>query len=430
VAPCFRHDLPDTVSRAGGLEDVVGTLGDVDYDAEGAGADDGHGGGAPPAELVLLPPVAGDRVQMHAAVEGGQNTEEDTRDTTNPQASVNGGAVVASTGDHLAQGCVPFSRVVSGGRPGDTIAAHWAAAAAAVFPYRGLQGMSPAERDLAVGLRLGGIAAKLIVDGAAAEDFTRWIHTLDAHLPGEWGQINHSRYFVEKYGDCLLRAVHEFQLAHLQCDVRALKIPSDYVRCIDGFTPHIGESLLIHVILSLGPPEPFPLKWVVLDLTPQSLQAAPEVRREVGRVTPNAVLGFHTASKTVDKLHTTENRCGLGIASRALRYAGNCGDGAVEGPYGLGVGEVSAIRSGLPSGKGWGSLDGGHAVDKAGSFADTREKRPDGFVNQFHRTLRGIRAMFGFGAGRTVARSTAQRFGMSWRAPLAPHSDATRMVFL
>ena len=141
-------------------------------------------------------------------------------------------------------------------------------------------------------------------------------------------------------------------------------VPSDYVRIIDGFAPRIGESLLIHVIVSLGAPEAFPLKWVLLDLTPQSMQASAAVQCEFGRPGTTDVLGYHGAVKTVDKLHTTENRCGLERADRALRYVVYCGDGAVEGPYGLGIREASAVRSGLPPHKGWGSLDGFHAVDK------------------------------------------------------------------
>ena len=321
-----------------------------------------------------------------------------------------------------------MAHVLLGTHDRESLYVHWAAAAAVASPYQGLGAMPPAERELAVGLRLCGLAAKLLTDGAGLDDFARWLHVLDAHLPGEWGNINHSKYFVDRYGDCLLQALHEYQLAHLQTQVRALRIPSDYARSIDGFTPRMGESLLIHVILSLGAAETFPFKWVLLDLTPQSLQASADVRGEFGRPLATDVLGYHGAVKTVDKLHTTENRCGLERADRALRYAVTCGDGAVEGPYGLGIGEASAIRSGLSPRKGWGSLDGFHAVDKGGAAADSREKRGDGLVTQFHKALRGIRANFAFGNGRTVARSTARRFQMSWRSPLAPHSDSTRAV--
>ena len=204
-------------------------------------------------------------------------------------------------------------------------------------------------------------------------------------------------------------------------------VPSD-VRIIDGFTPRIGESLLIHVIVSLGAPEAFPLKWVLVDLTPQSMQASAAVQCEFGRPGTTDVLGYHGAVKTVDKLHTTENRCGLERADRALRYAVNCGDGAVEGPYGLGIGEASAVRSGLPPHKGWGSLDGFHAVDKGGAVADSCEKGGKGLVTQFHSSLSGIRSNFAFGNCRTVAQSMAKRFQMPWRSPLAPHSDGTRTV--
>ena len=73
----------------------------------------------------------------------------------------------------------------------DNLYEHWAAAAAVSSPYQGLGSLSLAERELAVGLRLCGFAAKLFTDGTGFDDFARWMHVLDAHLLGELGQINH-----------------------------------------------------------------------------------------------------------------------------------------------------------------------------------------------------------------------------------------------
>jgi len=329
-------------------------------------------------------------------------------------------------GEPESQGEVLLARVASLSR--SKLQAIWTAAAAKPQPYEGLSRIDPTERGIVVGLRLAGLAAKLITDGGSLWDFPKWVNLLDSHLPGEWGQLNHSRWFAEKFGDCLLQSVHELQVMHLHASLRALRVPSDFARCIDGLTPQLGESLLIHIVLSLGADDRFPLKWTLLDVTPQGYEGTSAVRREHGRPLPRDVLGFHGLIRTVDKLHSTEDRCGLLASDRKLRFAVNCGDGAVEGVFGLGVGDASAARSGLPPGKGWGALDGVHAVDKSGSLADAKERGRAGLIRAFLDVLDGVRKNFGFGIGRTVAQSVAKKFNLPWRSPLAPHSSATRMV--
>ena len=78
-------------------------------------------------------------------------------------------------------------------------------------------------------------------------------------------------------------------------------------------------------------------------------------------------------TRTLDKAHATEAAYGIGWKDRRLRFAVNVGDGALEGPFGLKLGDASAIRSNLPPNKGWGALDGLHALDKAGAAVDARE---------------------------------------------------------
>ncbi len=74
-------------------------------------------------------------------------------------------------------------------------------------------------------------------------------------------------------------------------------------------------------------------------------------------------------ARTVDKIHATEYSYGLDKHDRRFRFPVNVGDGALEGPVGLGIGNESARRTGL-AGDSWGALDGFHALDKAGEYAD------------------------------------------------------------
>ena len=64
-------------------------------------------------------------------------------------------------------------------------------------------------------------------------------------------------------------------MEHVQQRVRALRVPSDYVRILDGITPQMGESLLIHVVISVSRGDGHTLKWSFLDLTPQGRTSPP-----------------------------------------------------------------------------------------------------------------------------------------------------------
>jgi len=75
-----------------------------------------------------------------------------------------------------------------------------------------------------------------------------------------------------------------------------------------------------------------------------------------------------------------------------------------------------------------GSSDALHCLDLGGEYADRREKQEGGCVRRFHAALQDFRSLFQYGNGRVVARAVAKRFRFPWRAPLAPHSQSTRMV--
>ena len=288
-----------------------------------------------------------------------------------------------------------------------------------------LQDLPLSLRDQTIGIRLGSLVASLIVQGSGTYAFPKWLHMLDSHFPGEWGQINHSRHFAENFADGLMRACARNVMEHAQQRVRALNVPSDYVRILDGITPQMGESLLIHVIISVSREDGHTFKWGLLDLTPQG-RTSPSVgvERELGRDAPKGLLSFHGLTRTLDKAHAAEAAYGIGLQDRRLRFAVHVGDGALEGPFGLKLGDESARRSKLPPNKGWGALDGLHALDKAGAAADASEP----LVQQFHASLASVRSSFGFGNGKVVVRSIAKKFHLPWRRPIAPHTQSTRMI--
>ena len=112
--------------------------------------------------------------------------------------------------------------------------------------------MPDGTKNMLAALRVGTIVAKMLAAGATLTDFEGWVHTLDGMFPGEFGQINHSKHFANAFADSLLQTVEGSHMWELQRNLRALKIPSDFARTIDGITVSIGESLLIHILIAMG----------------------------------------------------------------------------------------------------------------------------------------------------------------------------------
>ena len=109
---------------------------------------------------------------------------------------------------------------------------------------------APAARSNdSVALRVASLAAKLCVDGLPSSDLTNWLNMLDRHFPGSFGQINHSERFARTFTSALSVAATRSMAEQIHQPLRALRLPSDYVRIIDGITPLIGESLLIHIVV-------------------------------------------------------------------------------------------------------------------------------------------------------------------------------------
>ena len=86
----------------------------------------------------------------------------------------------------------------------------------------------------------------MAMDCVISQDgFTRWTATSQQSL------ARSSRFFAQRFADQLLTETMKSQMKHLHVRLRALGIPSDYVRIIDGITPMIGESLLIHICVTV-----------------------------------------------------------------------------------------------------------------------------------------------------------------------------------
>ena len=247
------------------------------------------------------------------------------------------------------------------------------------------------------------------------------MHALDAQFPGEFGTLNHSERFAAQFAPILLKNIRAVQVRAIHTTIRALRLPSDYARIIDGLTLQSGESLLIHLIAFVT--REGCVQVTLLDLIPQGRPA------ESSAHTPKkSLLAFHGLASTVDKINAVEEAYALNTPDRALRWAVQAADGAVEGPYGLRVGDECARQLELPADLGWGALDGFHACDSSGAAADKSSSARVDYHAKYGRVLQSMRHHFAFGNGRVVARSMARRYHLPFSRPSAPHSQTTRAV--
>jgi hypothetical protein len=211
------------------------------------------------------------------------------------------------------------------------------------------------------------------------------------------------------------------QVRMLHVKLRALDMPSHYARVIDGVILHCGESLLIHLVVFFtrcGRVQVF-----LLDLTPQG-----RLPQGTGSVPETGLLRFHGLQRTLEKIHEVEDAFLIGPEARRSRWSVNVGDGAVEGPYGIGVGAACARALAMESDVGWGSLDGFHAADGSGAATDATSNVRAGFIGQYMRVLTALRGKFAFGTGRIIMRAIARRYDLRMLKPRAPHSESTRKV--
>ena len=78
--------------------------------------------------------------------------------------------------------------------------------------------------------------------------------------------MNHSPRFARSFIGSLTLGYEACHRWDLQAQLKALQIPSYFVRITDGLTISAGESLLVHVIVALGRDRA--MRWHLLDLTP------------------------------------------------------------------------------------------------------------------------------------------------------------------
>ena len=141
---------------------------------------------------------------------------------------------------------------------------------------------------------------------------------LDAHWPESVGHVNLSAHFVAKFKVSLLQAVNVAHTSAMHALLRALRVPSDYVRTVDTLTPTHGDPLLVHISvitdLVKGMLQPVLLDLALLTqdstvkVCPPSTEQDPLSDLQPSRTDDCDILKYHSPAKVADKVIETERR--------------------------------------------------------------------------------------------------------------------------
>ena len=91
-----------------------------------------------------------------------------------------------------------------------------------------------ADRNQMVGVRLAGLALFLISSGLPPVYFEELLSILTSWLPGEFGEVHHSKRFVSDFRKACFRTLKRYQLWDIHAHLSALQLPSDYAIVSDA----------------------------------------------------------------------------------------------------------------------------------------------------------------------------------------------------
>ena len=308
------------------------------------------------------------------------------------------------------------------------ILASWAHAAAKAAEqrhpcvYSGLAHAPEKLRHGFAGLRLAGLSLFLLSNGLPLTLYTSLVHLVDSWLPGELGELHHSRFFVYTFRKAAIEQVRQFQLWDVHAKLCALGIKSDYAWVSDGITTSCGTPLHIHIMIQEG--RGGKLQYHLLGLQPVQ-----SIARNDEAIAFASALRFSTKGALIEHTHTIEQQFQL-QGDVAFRFAGRAGDGAEEGPTGAGLASHQAAGVGLGRHSDlFGMLDQFHACEVAGEHADGLVANLDkGYRDQFVQSAQSVRARFGYGAASVLPNAVSKKFQLRCWTLLAPRSSATRTL--
>ncbi len=233
------------------------------------------------------------------------------------------------------------------------------------------------------------------------EEFMAWA---TARFPGQFGDVNHSKHWVQEFCTSLTKAVQRNTAASTHALTPALGIPSDITRVIDVVSLS-GVSLL--PIVEVHTNAEGRLIWSLAGCPALGYQkSAPGVELAPGSDTKTWSRS-HSGEKLVSLVRTTEQQMHIGIGERTMRLAMTMADGAIQGPGSADFEKHEATCDGRPCDILRVGMCAFHRVDGGGGHAD----RAFPITDLYDRFLRLVRKNFAWGAGNKVLRAVATEFG-------------------
>lgn len=228
---------------------------------------------------------------------------------------------------------------------------------------------------------------------------------------------------LTRFRKSALKTLRQFQGWDMHSRLPGTGLPSDYVCISDGVTPSGGLPIHVHLLLLEG--RGGQLAPYIVGMQPVTCVAGQD-EYEPGTIMESAsCLKFSTRPSLVAHARLIEGQFALTSTSK-LRWAGRIADGAEDG-----VAELQAAQLGMasPQQQLFGQLDQWHASETASRHCDQLLVQCGvTWKDDYIIVLRRMRAKFSFGALKALPQAVQKRFGVSCRALLAPHNEATRTL--
>lgn len=265
--------------------------------------------------------------------------------------------------------------------------------------YKGLcQVESSHLRNTIVSLRLAGLALFIITNGLPMTVFPCFINWLDTWFPGEAGETNHSKAFIERFRQSAVKTLRMFQKWDLDSILPALQLRSDICVISDGISTSSGIPLHCHIVLQEARGGGG-LQYNLLGAQPVTAVA------DSGLVS-SSCLKFATKEALLQHSAQILEQFGLQYEERRKRWSGRIGDGLEEGPRGQQLGSAEASSLGIEHPDLYGNLDVWHSVETAASHADALCGLGGiKYQEQYLAAAKRMRSRFSFGAQQALPKA-------------------------
>ena len=263
-----------------------------------------------------------------------------------------------------------------------------------------------------MGMRLAELSVMWHVNGWSSAEFPCFVSWASNHFPHAFGNINHSRRFLDNFLPSIVMATHQCLSSSLHACIPALGLPSFLTRVIDVVSIH-GRSLLPTIYVYTNPNGQ--LSWALLGCPcleyRQAAFGADKSQGETktaasGASSHDDLFGFHKAPQLVTTVHNLEKTFHITRDDRAMRLISTVADNAVQGPGSVHFTDHERRVDNLEPDILSEAVCQFHAADTVGGSVDKL------FFETllYDRMLRLVRRHFAWGTGDLILRAVANKF--------------------